>query len=185
MTNQEWIGKLLNDEATRDAVHIAVLPVISHQTYIYPGELVKLVFGTTNRVIRTSVNDTQSIGVADPFLKEPAAEGERFFVFIHPNTISGMRHIWTHPQIDNVQPPANASELWLRQFADRWNFDYNQLISGAQIGEGEYAVAGGQDLHGAGGLGADHDLFWSHLENLTGKKFDVQHRQAFGWSCSC
>lgn len=182
MTNQERIGKLLSDEATRDAVHIAVLPVIAHQI-IYPGDRVKLVYGTTDRVARAT-SDT-SIGVADPFLENRVEEGERFFVFIHPNTIVGMRHVWQHPKIDNVEFPTNASELWLRQFADRWNFDYNQLISEAIAGAGGYAVAQGMDLHGASELGADHDLFWSHLENLTGKKFDVEHRVNFGWSCSC
>jgi len=183
MTNQERIGKLLDADATRDAVHIAVLPVIADAD-IYPGEQVKLVYGTTDRAVRAGYN-RPGIGVADPFLKDYIEAGQRFFVFIHPNTVIGMRHVWEHPAIDNVQFPINASELWLRQFADRWNFDYDELIQGAQAGAGGYVVASGMDLHSGTELGPDHDLFWTHLENLTGKTFEVEHRQNFGWSCSC
>ena len=81
------------------------------------------------------------------------------------------------------------SEAWLRTFAARWNFDYDTMIyeaSQASITEWDtFITAYGIDLHSAEELGDDHDLFWSHLERLTGREFDVAHRTRFGWSCSC
>lgn len=50
---------------------------------------------------------------------------------------------------------------------------------------GRYIVAEGHDLHSAGELGEDYDLFWEHLEGLTGEQYDDDHRRGLGWSCTC
>ena len=82
-----------------------------------------------------------------------------------------------------------ASERWLRTFADRWNFNYDDMVREASalstIEWDNFITAQDTDLHSAEELGEDHDLFWSHLEVLTGKTFDHPHRKRFGWSCSC
>jgi hypothetical protein len=186
---QDTIGKLLKGEFERDAIHIAVLPVICDDEYLSPGDSIGLIYGSTERVkYRDSRNG--SIGVVDPYLREGVRKGEKFWMFINPNTITGLRHQWHHPVIDASQPaPLNGSEVWLRQFADRWNFDYDEMIATASI-EGidndyNFITAQGVDLHSREELGEDHDLFWQHLEALTGKKFDIGHRMNLHWSCSC
>jgi hypothetical protein len=187
MTTQEQIGKKLSAEAQRDAIHIAVLPVVADDDWIAPGETVRLAEGTNNLVRRAQGGP--SIGIADPFLNEPIRKQDRFWVFIHPNTVTGMRHEWEHPQIDHSKPATNESEAWLQQFALEWSLDYDELIAEASAKSAHsgdhYVTAQGIDLHGAQELGSDHDLFWSHLQNLTGKQFDLQHRNNFGWSCTC
>ncbi len=180
------IGQFLDGGERRDAIHIAIMPVTAAED-ISRGEEIGLVYGTKDQVKgKDSVYGLKSIGVADPFIKAwRIKKGQRFYAFLHPNSVTGMRHEWTHPLIDDVKPPSGESEAWLRAFADKWNFDYDDMIAGACEDEG-YVVAGGMDLHGADELApGDEELFWKHVETLTGRTFDGKHRENFGWSCSC
>ena len=72
---------------------------------------------------------------------------------------------------------------WLMDFADRWQLIYDDMIAEAM--RGGTITANGVDLHSAAELGPDHDLFWKHLQELTGECFDEAHRKRFVWSCSC
>ena len=182
----QLIGKKLTEDAGRDAVHIAVMPVVCGEPRLYPGQSIGIIFGTTDMVASRQLGT--HMGVVDPFMHDWVAKGDRFYMFLLPNTITGLRHEWTCPAVDG--PPtsrvvctAAESESWLRQFAERWHMDYGDMIDGAR--DGDYAHADGIDLHTADDLGADHDLFWSHLETLTGTIFNAEHRGKMTWSCSC
>ncbi len=77
MTGPEF-GKLVTDaDAKRDAVHVAVIPMTAVRRMM-PGEKM--------------IN-----GVVDPFLSEPVQVGQRFWLFIYPGTVTGIRHAWQHP----------------------------------------------------------------------------------------
>lgn len=179
---QKTIGQLLTDETLRDAIHIAVVPVIAAQD-LWPGRKVKLVYGSTNTVALQDYGG--HIGVIDPFLPGMVRKGQKCWLFLTPNTVTGMRHEWTHPEFDQPHVAAGESEEWLRNFASKWNFDYNEMLAEAQT-SGGMAVAMGVDLHGAGELAAgDEDWFWTHFQNLTGKTYGPEHRNNFIWSCSC
>lgn len=189
------IGHLLNGNEQRDCIHIAIMPAIAASN-LSRGEEVGLVYGTTDQVVsKDSVYGIPSIGIVDPFYGIPAVVGEgqfkwriekgqRCWVFLFPGTVTGMRHQWTLPAIDEHKPPVSESEKWLRQFADRWNFDYDEMIAEART-SGGYITARGRDLHSPGDLGEDEALFWEHFQNLTGSTFDTEHRQNFTWSCTC
>jgi hypothetical protein len=182
---QFTIGQILTDETDRDAIHVAVLPVISGENYLGAGDRIGIAYGTKNIVVRKP----DGIGIVDPFLQRTIHKDEKCWMFIQPNTVENLRHDWRHPAIDDVKPATDEHELWLRQFADRWNFDYAEMIAQASAAANRYGdnyiTAMGIDLHSKDELGADHDLFWEHLEKLTGKFFTDEHRDNFVWSCSC
>lgn len=71
------LGQLAPAEAKRDAIHVAIIPVIAVRV-LRPGE----VLGS---------------GIVDPFLKQPVQPGERFYLCLHPGTVTSVRHDWDHP----------------------------------------------------------------------------------------
>jgi hypothetical protein len=88
------LGKLIVDgDRRRDAVHIAVAPVTAAGA-LAPGQHVGFV---ADGDIETVGVAEKPVGVVDPFLREPVQKGERFWLFLYPNTITGLRHVWTHP----------------------------------------------------------------------------------------
>jgi len=181
------IGKKLKGTEQRDAIHVAIMPVVCGEDYLNAGDEVGLVYGTTNTVKRKqSVYGLEILGVIDPFLGSThTKKGDVVWCFLKPGTITGLRHEWTRPDIDNPKPPKSESERWLREFADKWNFDYHSMIQAAQEREG-YVVARGIDLHSRSELDAgDEAEFWRHIEAITGEEFSEAHRAEFGWSCSC
>ena len=84
------VGKLADGNAKRDAIHIAIAPVVAAEE-LTPGQdigpLADGRFGPCDK----------PIGIVDPFLRESVGEGERCFLFLYPNTITSLRHVWTHP----------------------------------------------------------------------------------------
>jgi hypothetical protein len=182
------IGTLLTGTEDRDAIHIAILPVIAGED-LSPGAHITLAFGTRNIAIRArdEYEIMPSLGIVDPFLQHWRIEkGQQFWMFLHPNTITGLRHQWQHPRIDNAPQAVNDAEQWLRGFSERWGFDYDDMIAIAtNPSEEDYIVAHGTGLHSRGELGDEHAQFWQHLSVLTGRSFDTVHQLKTGWSCSC
>lgn len=185
------VGKLCDRNAQRDAIHVAILPVVAGDDHMWPGSKIRLVYGS-NEVVKGNAEYGNADGIVDPYLETAPRKGERFYMWMMPNTITGLRHDWTHPKVDASFPTVtNEHEEWLRQFADDWNFSYDELIAQASSPNkggryDRYIVAQGIDLHSAGDLGDGvADEFWKHLEALTEQKYGDDHRQSFGWSCTC
>jgi hypothetical protein len=88
------LGQLIEDgDRRRDAIHIAVAPVTAAER-LAPGQHVGLVEeGNLELAGPCDCN----IGVVDPFLTQGVEPGQRFWLFLYPGTISGLRHVWTHP----------------------------------------------------------------------------------------
>src|SRR5262249_51543452 len=84
------LGAAPDEDARRDAVHIAVAPVVA-AAQLLPGQHVGLLGDG-----RADAND-QPIGIVDPFLAEAVLPGQRFWLFLYPGTITSLRHVWTHP----------------------------------------------------------------------------------------
>ena len=84
------LGEAPAEDARRDAVHVAVAPVVAAHR-LSPGQHVGL--GEDGRASADAV----PVGVVDPFLRSPVEEGRRFWLFLYPNTVTSLRHVWTHP----------------------------------------------------------------------------------------
>lgn len=88
------LGQLIEDgELRRDAVHIAVAPVTAAER-LMPGQAVGMASESSLELVGPC---EQSIGIVDPFLTHPVESGQRFWLFLFPGTITGLRHVWTHP----------------------------------------------------------------------------------------
>jgi len=95
------LGKFITGEAGRDAVHIPVAPSVSGEDLMRGDRLAVIsTFGNLIHVRRALPGETP-IGVVDPFLQEVVIpSGARFYMFLFPNTITNVAHVWEHPIID-------------------------------------------------------------------------------------
>ena len=184
-----YLGRLIPNDVCpdRDCIHLAVIPMIAGEDYMDRGCRIKLKYNTTDVALLEEYNEKDIVGIVDPFLKEfRVHKGQKFWCYLLPNSITGMRHHWQHTKFDEPKEDVGSSESWIREFCDTWNFDYDELVTNAhKKGDWRYVTAMGIDLHSVGELGKDHDLFWMHLEKLNKTTYSEEHREGMGWSCSC
>lgn len=87
------IGKIIRDgERRRDAVHVALAPVQAAEDLLAASHV-----GFVGNSIHLVGVTSEPIGIVDPFLRQPVVEGDWFWLFLYPDTIVDMRHVWTHP----------------------------------------------------------------------------------------
>lgn len=88
------LGRLIDDgDRRRDAIHIAVAPVMAAEL-LAPGQPVGFVEPGNMELVGPCA---ERIGIVDPFLTASVAPGQRFWLFLYPGSITGLRHVWTHP----------------------------------------------------------------------------------------
>jgi hypothetical protein len=84
------LGATPPENAERDAIHVAVVPMVAGQT-LQPGQRVELFTRKTALATRGV-----GVGIVDPFRDCAVMCGETFWLLLHPNTVTGMRHHWSH-----------------------------------------------------------------------------------------
>lgn len=178
---QDEIGRLADTYAERDAVHIAVAPVTAmHQ--LRPGMPVRFAKpGNTNLVIECPFE--KMIGIVDPFLAAHVQANERFFMYLKPNTITALRHHWTHPAFaaETTNIPKEAARIWLDEFAREQGCDFDQLLDGAaEAVETDYFLI----RDGSDRSGKVPETFWIHYTAYTGKPGPRDPSEMY-FSCSC
>lgn len=182
--SQFLIGKLIDGTGEPDAIHIATMPVTAAET-LKPGQHIG--FKDEYRVTGKPPEPYKLMGIVDPFLKSDVVSGQRFFMLLYPNTITGLRHVWTHPDIAaNGVAVGSSSEKWLRDFADSVKADYHEMMhvagthcDGAKSTWADYLIEGGK-WEGQ----STPNEFWTHYENVTGKKPKGDEKPGI-FSCSC
>lgn len=178
MVNDQ-VGKLIEGDSHRDAIHVAVAPVEAAET-LKPGEMI----GVTKDGKATKESPC---GIVDPFLKQSVMPGQRFLIWLFPNTVTDIHHHWFHPAFPEAKtgmPERSFSEQWLRFYAVKMNsYDdpeeaFQRLIEGLNSGE---LFSHGSDLHGLYELDDAEDLR-HHAQTYLGKTINWND---FSFSCSC
>lgn len=192
---QSLIGTLLlDDKIERDAIHVAVLPVRT-ACRLDVGQDIGFVWENgllSGDLVCGEGPNITLLGIVDPYLhreRKPTEryvkDGDRFFMFLYPNTITDMRHHWTHPAV--ARPAVDSlehSQRWLQRYAARVNsYDapnkaYERFVEGLKSGK---YFAHGSDCHGVYDVD-DADELRHHVEKVLGIRIDWN---AFTFSCSC
>ncbi len=181
----ETLGTIIDDTQKRDAIHLAVLPVMAGAR-LKPGQEIALTDGV-------ALPQAGGMLIVDPFLSEPAMPGERFWAVLKPRLVTSLRHVWTHPEFpsEEVAAPAAAGSFDLEKakaravierIAEQCNVDSaDELIWGARryIKHGDYMCEGGR-WEGV----SLPDEFWPAYEIVTGEMATEHYGDSF-FSCSC
>lgn len=153
------LGQFITGDADRDAIHIAIAPMVA-ETDLEPGAYVG-VFQNGNAGLHPV-----PIGIVDPFLRRTVRAGERFWLCLYQQTVTGMRHAWSHPAF-TTEPRAQASMFWLKDYADQIGLDYVEMMAAATKYVDSY-----EEFYFDPKSDGDSDLpdgFWEHFKNATGK----------------
>ncbi len=96
--NEVKLGQLVEGDAHRDAVHVAVAPCVAGE-WLEPGDRVFLGVANGRAYLLTTAypHTGVGVGIVDPFLSAGIKEGERFWLCLYPGTVTSLRHVWTHP----------------------------------------------------------------------------------------
>jgi hypothetical protein len=107
--NDVKLGALITDAQSRDAIHIAVAPATAAEQ-LQPGQHVGFVVAGSTEFVGSDAEPY--VGIVDPFLMAPVEEGQRFWLCLYPQTVTGIRHHWSHPAFadeSGAEPLSNAS----------------------------------------------------------------------------
>lgn len=162
MPHDVTLGRLIETDQQRDAIHLAVAPVVAAEK-LSPGQDIGFVGDDTIRVLGTG---TKHIGIVDPFLRNLVYPEQRFWMFLYPNTVTGMRHEWAHPAFGSLASSVTASEEWLRGFARGVYLDYETVIE-----SGKHYIRTGHRFIQDGSSAARDDFnpeYWKHFQLVTG-----------------
>lgn len=190
MAGEPKIGALLkNKHAERDAIHIAVAPVTATEE-LRPGQHIGFVIdGNTNLV---GGNPETFIGIVDPYLDQVIREGDAFWMMLYPQSITSLRHNWSHPAFGASQEPDDMTraEHRLREAADDMGLSYRDVMHASKrwLETGETWVQyGGESAQDYMYDNEKRKQFWADYEIVMGGKlpsdFDIEDAQPY--SCSC
>jgi hypothetical protein len=177
METLQTLGKIIEGPAERDAIHIAVAPVVAGER-LYPGQHI----GLSNPARGIASSKTTPIGIVDPFLAGPAFPDQQFWLFLYPGSITSLRHEWTHSAFVVGGIDKEASRIWLEAYAQETSVGSIEKLIGAAkdwIEHEEYLCEGGR-YEGV----YTSDEFWPHFEVYTGIIVPVEKRDNF-FTCSC
>jgi hypothetical protein len=175
------LGMILTGEHHRDAIHIAIAPVLAACT-LNPGQAVGFTDDT-----KTEVGQSEKpLGIVDPFLKENVRKGQQFFLFLFlfPQTVTGMRHQWHHPDFPNGDPMDRlAAQRFVDDIASQVRLSSAELMDAAEgwAKHRDYTYENSESYK---------DIpyetwreFWKHFEVLTGIR--IEDADSHPFTCSC
>jgi hypothetical protein len=190
----ETLGTIIDETGRRDAIHLAVEPVVAGET-LRPGDDVGFLPDGT-----AGTNASTLLGIVDPFLKAKVKKGQRFWLVVYPRKITSLRHVWEHPAfhpslgaqadvVDVVRPRISKRDAvaWFQVFSKRHRIDYyTALQAGRDWVESEeyFTQQDSESLRSAMEDDSTRVEFWENFEVITGLKV-AEDRKGIVFSCSC
>ncbi len=190
-TKEAKLGELITEAGAqnqRDAVHIAVVPVLAMQQ-LSPGDHV----GVSPDGKAAHAAYSPHVGIVDPFLRGTVRPEQTFWLCLYQGQVTTLRHEWTHPAFPAVdkadqysRDDKELSKSWLRQYAARTSpYDdaddaYERLLRGLKDKEVHYS---GRDMHCRGDL-VDEAELKHHAEIVLGMTIDFSDGN-FSFTCGC
>jgi hypothetical protein len=101
------VGRLIEGEAFRDAIHVAVAPLEAAEP-LSPGQHFRLT--DDRRAVGAEPYSDGAVGIVDPYLVARVEPGDRFYGFLYPGTVTSLRHAWTHPAFRVQIPGASRTK---------------------------------------------------------------------------
>lgn len=133
------LGKKPDENAQRDAVHIAIIPVMAGEP-LTRGRCVDLRFDGGGKLAAFGPNgERPAVGIVDPFYMQLIQPGERFWLLMFPDTVTNLRHDWTHPVFEKAQrselthATIEDAQKYLRFVAEEAGLSYNALLRYAKV----------------------------------------------------
>lgn len=125
-TKEAKLGQLITEHGEqnqRDAIHIAVVPVIAGCDLLSGQHVSVSADGLT---ALHNHGDALTVGIVDPYFPpgEVIRKGQTFWLCLYQGSVHTLRHEWTHPAFPSVAAAPDTdlkavSEVWLRAFAMR------------------------------------------------------------------
>jgi len=200
----------LNENEARDAIHLAVEPVVAGML-LRAGQ--DIGFDENGLAITPSIasykkmSNFKALGIVDPFVNGEVQPGDRFWLVVYPRQIKSLRHVWEHPdfpastdlnvtvdywpkEIAKAAEPVvleTESEVrsrqWIEDYADDIGVSYDWLMDNAQVYQVStwHYVTHPEDSGRFEGESLPEE-FWHHWEIVTGKV--PKHTGSF-FTCSC
>lgn len=188
----ETLGFIITPSEKRDAIHLAVEPVVAGQQ-LTPGTHVQLIQGRAYAALLSN-----GVGIVDPFLLKPVQPNEMFWLVVYPRQIKSLRHVWEHdafpPSELGLQNPVEvgvrisanvAAQQRLAAFAASMDMSYSGMIKAmtAYVEEDERLYGGDNVLNGQSHW-FDHPGLWDDYVLVTGKP-KPKDGDGYFLSCAC
>jgi hypothetical protein len=166
----------------RDAIHVAVVSLVSHGP-LSRGD--KVTWHHKGVSVRLCKYDEKEIGVVNPFLDRT---GGVVWVMLYPNTVTGMKHHWSHPDFDQIEIDLELAERTIERMAETLGMSSyddcsarDRLIQDANeycrhqsgVWSSDYYMADPQDW----------ENFWKAYSVVTGNPRPTENRVPFRCAC--
>lgn len=188
MSDQPKLGQLIEGEAHRDAVHVAVVPIRANRV-LKPGERVGVLEG--GELATNDLDRVEPIGVVDPFLKAPVEVDQRFYLFLYPGSAIGLRHVYRHPVLDHEEirretmEKLNAPSVeYIRKCAAVIDMTYGDLVEALSkwVNYGEGTDVNMDQSNNA--MNIDWPQLWAAWGELTGSAVPRNTKEE-PFNCKC
>lgn len=188
------LGKIHQSNEKRDAIHLAVEPVVAGEN-LKPGDhigFLSTMSGASNIVGNRAV---KHLGIVDPFLRKDITRGDKFWMIVYPRQITSLRHVWSHPDFgeelsqedrDKITKVENVlggeAQRRIENFATSLSVTFDDIIEGARawVEEEEYMCGGNEFMNAE-----SYDGFWDDYESVTGHVVKKDKQMSDWFSCSC